>query len=234
MHLPENVKICYDDARMSSPGPGRRIITVTQRKGGVGKTTIAVCVAAALARRGHDVALVDSDPQRSASQWAEPGNLEFPVYEMALEQMSVSVWAQEVRGIEAGVVIIDTAPNAREMGASIAVANLILVPCTPSGLDLDATLQTLAIIDAARERRRDQIKVILVPNRLDRRTLEGRQLLDELGTFGEMVGPPIASRAAFVRCFTSGQSVASFVPGDTADREIQDLTDVIERTEQEE
>jgi chromosome partitioning protein len=215
---------------MNAPGPIRRIITVTQRKGGVGKTTIAVCAAAALARRGHDVALVDSDPQRSASQWAEPGNLEFPVYEMALEQMPVSAWAEEVRGIRAGVVVIDTAPNAREMGASIALANLILVPCTPSGLDLDATLQTLAIIDAARQHRKDRIKVILVPNRLDRRTLEGRQLIDELGGFGEIVAPPIASRAAFVRCFTSGQSVASFVPGDAADQEIQQLTDAIEQT----
>jgi chromosome partitioning protein len=211
----------------------RRIITVTQRKGGVGKTTIAICAAAALARRGHDVALVDSDPQRSASQWAEPGNLEFPVYEMALEQ-SVSAWAQDVRSIQAGLIIIDTAPNAREMGASIALANLILVPCTPSGLDLDATLQTLAIIDAAREHRRDQIKVILVPNRLDRRTLEGRQLIDELSGFGEIVAPPIASRAAFVRCFTNGQSVASFMPGDAADQEIQQLADAIEWAERQE
>jgi chromosome partitioning protein len=129
-------------------------------------------------------------------------------------------------------VVIDTAPNAREMGASIALANLVLVPCTPSGLDLDATLQTLAIIDAARERRRDQIKVILVPNRLDRRTLEGRQLIDELSEFGELVAPPIASRAAFVRCFTSGQSVASFVPGDAADQEIQQLADAVEWADQ--
>lgn len=219
---------------MNAPGSVRKTITVTQRKGGVGKTTIAICVAAELARRGHDVAVVDGDPQRSASHWAELGNLEFPVYEMALEQISVSVWAQQVRNIEAEVVVIDTAPNAREMGASIALANLILVPCTPSGLDLDATLQTLAIINAARERRRDRIKVILVPNRLDRRTLEGRQLLDELRTFGETVGPPIASRAAFVRCVAIGQSVASFAPGDNADREIQELADAIERTEQEE
>ncbi len=219
---------------MNSPGLMRRTITVTQRKGGVGKTTIAICIAAELARRGHDVALVDSDLQRSASQWAEPGNLEFPVYEMALEQVSVSAWAQEVRSIQAGLVVIDTAPNAREMGASIALADLILVPCTPSGLDLDATLQTLAIIDAARERRRDRIKVILVPNRLDRRTLEGRQLIDELSEFGEIVAPPIASRAAFVRCFAKGQSVASFMPGDAADQEIQQLADAVEWVDREE
>jgi chromosome partitioning protein len=214
---------------MKSPGPVRTTITVTQRKGGVGKTTIAICIAAELARRGHDVALVDSDPQRSASQWAEPGNLEFPVHEMALEDTSVSAWAQEVRSIEAGLVVIDTAPNARVMGASIALSNLILVPCTASGLDLEATAQTLAIIGAAREHRRDRIKVILIPNRLDRRTLEGRQLIDELSEFGEIVAPPVGSRSAFVRSFTSGQSVASFMPGAAADQEIQKLADVVEK-----
>jgi chromosome partitioning protein len=221
---------------MNSPRPLQRTITitVTQRKGGVGKTTIAICIAAELARRGHDVALVDSDPQRSASQWAEPGNLEFPVYEMALTDTSVSAWAKEVRNIRADLVVIDTAPNAREMGASVALANLILVPCTPSGLDLDATAQTLGIIGAARERRRDRIKVILVPNRLDRRTLEGQQVVEELSEFGETVAPPIASRSAFVRCFASGQSVASFMPGDAADKEIQRLTDAVERAIREE
>lgn len=214
---------------MNSLRPMRTTITVTQRKGGVGKTTIAICIAAELTRRGHDVALIDSDPQRSACHWAELGNLEFPVYEMALEDISVAAWAQEVRAIRAGVVVIDTAPSARGMGASIAVANLILVPCTASGLDLDATEQTLAIIEAARERRRDLIKVILVPNRLDSRTLEGRQLVEELSEFGEIVSPAIASRLAFVRCFTSGQSVATFMPGEAADREIQALADEVER-----
>jgi len=212
----------------------RTTITVAQRKGGVGKTTIAVCIAAELARRGHDVALVDSDPQRSACQWAEPGNLEFPVYELALQDISVSAWALAVRNIPAGLVVIDTAPSAREMGASIALANLILLPCTASGLDLDATAQTLAIVDAAREHRRDRMKVILVPNRLDRRTLEGRQLVEELGEFGEIVAPPIASRSAFVRSFTNGQSVASFMPGDAADQEIRALADTVEKSVEEE
>jgi chromosome partitioning protein len=115
------------------------------------------------------------------------------------------------------------------MGASIALSNLILVPCTASGLDLEATAQTLAIIDAARERRRDRIKVILIPNRLDRRTLEGRQLIDELSEFGEIVAPAVGSRSAFVRSFTSGQSVASFMPGAAADQEIQKLADVVEK-----
>ena len=65
-----------------------KIITVAQGKGGVGKTTIAVNIAGELSRRNYNVALVDSDPQGSACQWAEPGNLEFPVYEIGLENSS--------------------------------------------------------------------------------------------------------------------------------------------------
>jgi chromosome partitioning protein len=69
------------------------IIALVQRKGGVGKTTLAVSVAGELHRRGRNVALIDSDPQQSACLWAEPGNLNFPVYEVALnDQMTVN-WA---------------------------------------------------------------------------------------------------------------------------------------------
>src|SRR3954463_1193732 len=130
------------------------IITVAQRKGGVGKTTLAVCITAELARRGHGISLVDADPQRSASLWAEPGQLEFPVHEIGLGLDTISVWTRDVLSVQSELLVIDTAPNEREMGASIALANLILIPCTASGLDLEATAATLAIIAAVRARRR--------------------------------------------------------------------------------
>ncbi|MGP0090444.1 MAG: AAA family ATPase, partial [Xanthobacteraceae bacterium] len=149
-----------------------QIITLAQRKGGVGKTTLAVAVAAELTRRGKDGALIDSDPQRSACQWAELGNLAFPVYEIILGEEPVADWVAQVRRVEADYLVIDTAPNDRALGASIAVADLILIPCTPSGLDIEATVRTLEIIDNVRARRKEKIRVILVPNRVDQRTLE--------------------------------------------------------------
>src|ERR1700744_2491795 len=189
------------------------IITVAQRKGGVGKTTLAVAVAGELSRRVWDLALIDSDPQRSASQWAEPGNLHFPVYEIGLVTETVSTWAHNVRNVKADCLVIDTAPNEREMGASIALSDAILVPCTASGLDLAATERTLSIIGAVRGRRRAPLSVILVPNRVHRIPVEGRQLIDELLSFGETVSSGISNWSAFVRAFTTGQAVCDFAPG---------------------
>jgi chromosome partitioning protein len=203
------------------------IVAVAQRKGGVGKTTLAVSIAAELSARANLVALVDTDPQRSASEWARPGLLGFPVYAMDFRESDVGGWARSVRSIGADYLIIDTAPAGRAVGASVAISDILMVPCTPSGLDLESTGQTLAIVGAVRERRAARLAVILVPNRVDSRTLEGRQIIDELASFGETVGPPIGNRAAFVRAFSSGCSVADLAPGEAGDLEIRALCDLL-------
>ena len=132
-----------------------------------------------------------------------------------------------VRQIPHGVLVIDCAPNDRSLGAALAVANIAIVPCTPSGLDIEATLRTLDIVRRVRASRQDALKVLLVPNRVDRRTLEGQQVVDELSTLGEPVGPAIGSRSAFVRAFAAGQSVSDIARSSAADQEIRALTQEI-------
>jgi chromosome partitioning protein len=206
-------------------------IAVAQPKGGVGKTTLAVSVAAELHRRGKSVALIDADPQRSACQWAGPGNLKFPVYEIALTGRNVHNWYRELIRVGANYsyVVVDTAPSEQALSASTGVSSLVLVPCTPSGLDLEAMVRALEIIDTVRARRRGHPSLILVPNRVDARTLEGRQLVEELTGFGEVVSPTIGDRSAFVRAFSAGHSVAEMADGQVGHREIQMLCDVVEK-----
>ena len=120
-------------------------------------------------------------------------------------------WVRKFNRVAAGLryVVVDTAPNERALAASIAVSNLVLVPCTPSGLDLEATARTLEIIDMVRNpSASNSLNLILVPNRVDSRTLEGRQLVEELTGFNEIVSSTIGNRSAFVRAYSAGRSVA--------------------------
>src|SRR5438270_7746635 len=49
----------------------RMIIVVANSKGGVGKSTLAVHLAAWLSEQGHSVILADCDTQHSSSEWAK-------------------------------------------------------------------------------------------------------------------------------------------------------------------
>ena len=67
-----------------------------------------------------------------------------------------------------------------------------------------------------------------MPNRIDRRTLEGRQLVEELEQFGEEVAPALTNRSAYVRCFAAGELVATLAVEEPADLEVRALADIVE------
>jgi chromosome partitioning protein len=123
-----------------------QIITLAAQKGGVGKTTLAVNLAVAAQAAGIRTALFDLDPQESATAWSERREAELPHVEpISARRLDQAIDAAEANGF--ALTIIDTPPAAgAEAAAAAQRADLVVIPCRPSLIDLDAIKRTAQLI----------------------------------------------------------------------------------------
>lgn len=121
-------------------------IALIAQKGGVGKTTVAVNLAVAA---GAKAALFDLDPQESAVIWADRRKADTPHVEFLTERrLPDGLKAAEAQGFT--LAIIDTPPAAGPQAFTAAqAADLVLIPCRPSLVDLDAIRRTAQLIKSA-------------------------------------------------------------------------------------
>ncbi len=121
-------------------------IALIAQKGGVGKTTIAVNLAVAA---GLKTALFDLDQQESAVIWADRRKSESPHVEFLTERRLPEALKAAEQG-KFDLVIIDTPPAAGPQAFTAAqAADLILIPCRPSLVDLDAIRRTAQLVKSA-------------------------------------------------------------------------------------
>lgn len=125
-----------------------QIITLAAQKGGVGKTTLAVNLAVAAQSIGIKTALFDLDPQESATAWSERREVELPHVEpISARRLDQAIDAAGANGF--ALTIIDTPPAAgAEAVAAAQRADLVLIPCRPSLIDLDAIKRTAQLISS--------------------------------------------------------------------------------------
>lgn len=146
------------------------IVTVASFKGGVGKTTTAVHLAAYLQREAPSL-LIDGDPNRSATGWAKRGELPFKV----ADERQAARYARDFENI---VIDTEARPNREDLEALVEGCDLLVIPSTPDALALDAlTLTVGALQDLGADRWR--ILLTMIPPKPSRDGEEARAMLEE-------------------------------------------------------
>jgi chromosome partitioning protein len=185
------------------------IYGLTNSKGGVGKTTIAVHLAAFLAKKKRNVVFIDADPQQSASTW---------IRELALpmELETISDPEEIIRRIarhasDADDIVIDGPAGLSETTRAIMLrADKVFLPCGPSILDFRAAAKAVQLLHEAQQQRAKKgfPKGFLIPNKLQKRGRLSQEMLAAVGKLKIPVLAGLSQRQAFADAAGQAKTVS--------------------------
>lgn len=161
-----------------------RIVAVTNQKGGSGKTTTSMTLAAGLVRRGFKTLVVDGDPQGSATRWyaMSPESTPFPAPVVSLAEARGKIGQALRDHVEAyDVLVIDCPPNLDSpvMLSVLFVADVAIAPVIPSAIDAWATEKLLRVVEMA-QAHNPGLRVLTLLNMV-RNTALARDMMADLG-----------------------------------------------------
>ncbi len=197
-----------------------RTLTIATRKGGPGKSTLALNLAVAAAQGGARVLVVDLDDQRTAADWWESRDAEIPavVYATYEQLDEVLAWS---KGEGFDLVVLDTPGWAANItNKALGAADFALLPCQPTDPDIRAQKETVRAVDTL------GCKAGFVLTRVGPRAAKGRVSGAEHGlrAHGLPIAPVmIRNREDYPDAYLAKLGVTEFDPDGKAAQEIREL-----------
>ena len=201
------------------------IISVENQKGGVGKTTIAIHIAQALAMSNFSVLLVDADPQGSARDWAAARENEPAFSVIGLDRPTLH---RDLPAIASNYdhVVIDGPPRVTDLARSVIIAaDLVVIPVQPSPYDVWAASDVVGLIKEASVFK-ENLKSVFVINRKIVNSAIGRDVVDALSSYEiPVLKSSVCQRIVFAESAATGMTVLETNALSSAAKEIKALVD---------
>ena len=194
-------------------------IAIVSQKGGSGKTTLSVNLAAAAEASGAVALIIDTDPQATATQWGAWRSDKAPeVIDSAPPRVHAKVDVAKSQG--ATFIVIDTPPHADSAASrAVEVADLVLIPCRPSAFDLAAIKTTVSLV--CLYGKPAYVVFTAGPPRAPRMYEEAGELVRSFGI--EACPHILPDRAVYRHASAAGASALEFEPDGRAAAEITAL-----------
>ncbi|UBF26785.1 ParA family protein [Kovacikia minuta CCNUW1] len=181
---------------MKSSRPGK-ILVVLNGKGGVGKTTTSINLAATFSEKNR-VLLIDADPQGSATWWVERSEKSMG-FDLAKEADPTVLGGLRKVG-DYDVVVVDTAPalDSKALAAVVPAADYVVLPTPPAPMDLAALIETV----------REAVMPCNVAHRVLLTRVDPRSLNEALEAQNTLMELGIPACHAFIRAYKAHERAA--------------------------